>query len=49
MANKILMGGKAKLRLGPRVLEFLLKRYQIWNQSIEEFISGIKVFFLEMG
>lgn len=33
-----------RLRLGPRVLSFLLERYNSWNQNVEEFISGIKVF-----
>src|SRR5277367_1898000 len=33
-----------RLRLGPRVLSYLFDRYNSWNQSVEEFISGIKVF-----
>jgi hypothetical protein len=32
------------LRLGPAVLSFLIERYHSWNQSVEDFISGIKVF-----
>jgi hypothetical protein len=31
------------LRLGPNVLAFLIERYKDWNQSVEDFISGIKV------
>lgn len=32
-----------RLRLGPRVLSYLVDRYNSWNQSVEEFVSGIKV------
>src|SRR5271169_5437751 len=32
-----------RLRLGPRVFSYLMDRYNSWNQSVEEFISGIKV------
>ena len=32
-----------RLRMGPRVLSYLMDRYNSWNHSVEEFISGIKV------
>src|SRR5947207_5768525 len=35
-----------RLRLGPKVLSLLMDRYNSWNQSVEEFISGIKVSLL---
>lgn len=41
--TKILMEDGRRLRLGPRVLHYLIDRYKSWNQSVEDFISGIKV------
>lgn len=40
---KILMKDGLQLRLGPRVLAFLINRYKEWNKSVEDFISGVKV------
>jgi len=43
IVEKVCMGEDVPLRLGPRVLGFLVNRYKEWNQSVENFISGIKV------
>ena len=42
------MDASPRLRLGPRVLSFLVDKYKSWNQSVENFISGIKVFAICM-
>jgi len=41
--EKVIFDRGPRLRLGPRVLTLLIDRYKLWSQSIEEFISGIKV------
>jgi origin recognition complex subunit 3 len=41
--NQVLMANDVGLRLGPKVLRFLIDRYHSWNQSVEDFISGVKV------
>jgi origin recognition complex subunit 3 len=43
IVDRVLLDAGPRLRLGPRVLTLLIDRYKSWNQSIEEFISGIKV------
>ena len=41
--RQILMEEGPRVRLGPRVLHYLIDRYKCWNHSVEDFISGIKV------
>ena len=43
LTHKILMEDGERLRLSPRVLTLLIGRYKQWNQSVEDFISSIKV------